>query len=152
MKNYQVSKINALVLRGLIAEDQELFLNRLNVLISRMDDRILPQLAEGVVVAVKVADEAKAIEYLQNLNKSNSWEIAEITSLTPELDGRIRVSYRYLGRVRWFKSQEDAERFAKGYSVPGVDKQDEEHQFESRYSSTSSDSVSVQGWMDVEYL
>ena len=61
-KNQFSSKINQLVLRGLLAENQELFLQRLDVILSRNNSTLLSQLAEGVILNVKVADNEAAIE------------------------------------------------------------------------------------------
>ena len=151
-KNNFSSKINQLVLRGLIAEDQELFLQRLDVILSRNNSSLLSQLAEGVILNVKVADNEAAIKYIQERNKCNDWEITEITRLEATADNRICVYYNYLGRTRWFTTQKDADRWSQGYSVSGVEKQDEEHQFMGRYSSNSSDTVDIQNWMEVEML
>ena len=151
-KNNFSSKINQLVLRGLLAEDQELFLQRLDVILSRNNSSLLGQLAEGVILNVKVSDNEAAIKYIQERNKCNDWEITEITRLEATADNRVCVYYNYLGRTRWFATQEQADRFAQGYSVSGVEKQDEEHQFMGRYSSYSSDTVDIQDWMEVEML
>lgn len=151
-KNNFSSKINQLVLRGLIAEDQELFLQRLDVILSRNNSSLLGQLAEGVILNVKVIDNEAAIKYIQERNKSNDWEITEITRLEATADNRVCVYYNYLGRIRWFATQKDADRWSQGYSVSGVEKQDEEHQFIGRYSSNSSDTMDIQDWMEVEML
>lgn len=151
MKNSYSSKINQLVLRGLLAEDSDLFLQRLDVILSRNDSSLLNQLAEGVILSVKVADNDAAIKNIQKLN-TNNWEITEITRLEVMEDGRIRVSYKYLGSTRWFTTKEQAERFAQGYSVSGSEKQDDEHPFMSRYASTSSDTLDIKDWMEVEML
>ena len=151
MKNSYSSKINQLVLRGLLAEDSDLFLQRLDVILSRNDSSLLNQLAEGVILSVKVADNDAAIKNIQKLN-TNNWEITEITRLEVMEDGRIRVSYKYLGSTRWFTTKEQAERFAQGYSVSGSEKQDDEHPFMSRYASTSSDTLDIKDWMEVKML
>ena len=67
-------------------------------------------------------------------------------------DNRVCVYYNYLGRTRWFTTQKDADRWSQGYSVSGVDNQDEEHQFMGRYSSNSSDITDIKDWMEVETL
>jgi formate dehydrogenase assembly factor FdhD len=151
-KNNFSSKINQLVLRGLLTEDQELFLQRLDVILSRNDETLLEQLAEGVILNVKVVDNEAAIKYVQERNKCNNWEITEITRLEVTADNRVRVYYNYLGKTRWFATQEQADRFAQGYSVSGSENQDEEHQFMGRYSSSSSDIVDIKDWMEVEML
>ena len=151
-KNNFSSKINQLVLRGLLAENQDLFLQRLDVIISRNDSSLLGQLAEGVILSVKVVDNEAAIKYVQERNKCNDWEITEITRLEVTADNRICVYYNYFSRTRWFTTQKDADRWSQGYSVSGIEKQDEEHQFMGRYSSSSSDTVDIQDWMEVEML
>lgn len=151
-KNNFSSKINQLVLRGLLAEDQELFLQRLDVILSRNGATLLEQLAEGVILNVKVVDNEAAIKYVQERNKCNNWEITEITRLEVTADNHVCVYYNYLGRTRWFATQEQADRFAQGYSVSGSESQDEEHQFMGRYSSNSSDTVDIKDWMEVEML
>lgn len=151
-KNNFSSKINQLVLRGLLAENQELFLQRFDVILSRNNSTILGQLAEGVILNVKVIDNEAAIKYIQERNKSNDWEITEITRLEATADNRVCVYYNYLGRIRWFATQKDADRWSQGYSVSGVEKQDEKHQFIGRYSSNSSDTMDIQDWMEVEML
>lgn len=151
-KNNFSSKINQLVLRGLLAEDSELFLQRLDTILSRNNSALLEQLAEGVILSVKVADNKAAIEHIERINKGNNWEITEITRLEVTEDNRVCVRYNYLGRTRWFTTKEDADRFARGYTVSGVENQDDDHQFMSRYSSTSSDIIDVQDWMEVEML
>lgn len=151
-KNNFSSKINQLVLRGLLAENQDLFLQRLDVILSRNDSSLLGQLAEGVILNAKVADNEAAIKYIQERNKGNNWEITEITRLEVTADNRVCVYYNYLGRTRWFATQDDADRWTQGYSVSNVEKQDEEHQFMARYPSNSSDTVDIQDWMIVEML
>lgn len=152
MKKNFSSKINQLVLRGLLAEDSDLFLQRLDVLLSRSNSSFLNQLAEGVILSVKVADNDAAIKNIQELNKCNKWKITEITQLDIMEDGRVRVSYKYLGSTRWFATEEQAERFSQGYSVSGSEKQDDEHPFMGRYASNSSDTVDIKDWMEVEML
>lgn len=146
------SKINQLVLRGLLAENQDLFFQRLDVILSRNDSSLLGQLADGVILSAKVVDNEAAINYIQERNKCNDWEITEITRLEATANNRICVYYNYLGRTRWFTTQKDADRWSQGYSVSGVENQDEEHQFMGRYSSGSSDTMDVQDWMEVEML
>lgn len=152
MKKNFSSKINQLVLRGLLAEDQELFLQRLDVILSRNNSSLLEQLAEGVIINAKVVNNEAAISYIQERNRCNGWEITEVTRLEVTADNRICVYYNYLGRTRWFTTQKDAERFAQGYSVSGIENQDEEHPFMGRYSSGSSDTIDVQDWMEIEKL
>lgn len=153
MKKNFSSKVNQLVLRGLLAENQDLFIQRLDVILSRNDSSLLGQLAEGIILDVKVADNEAAVKYIQERNKCNNWEITEITRLEPTADNRVCVYYNYLGKIRWFATQEQANRFAQGYSsVSGVENQDEEHQFMGRYSSNSSDTMNIQDWMVVEIL
>jgi len=151
-KNNFSSKINQLVLRGLLAEDQELFLQRLDVILSRNNSSLLEQLADGVILNVKISDNETAIKYIQERNKCNNWEITEITRLEVTADNHICVYYNYLGKIRWFATQEQVDRFAQGYSVSSVEKQDDEHQFIGRYSSSSSDTVDIKDWMEVEML
>jgi hypothetical protein len=151
-KNNFPSKINQLVLRGLLAEDQDLFLQRLDIILSRNNSSILEQLADGVILDVKIINNEAAIKYIQDRNRCNDWEIAEITRLEVTADNRICVYYKYLGRTRWFTTQEQADRFAQGYSVSGTDKQDEEHPFMGRYLSNSSDIVDIQDWMEIKML
>ena len=151
-KNNFSSKINQLVLRGLLAENQDLFLQRLDVILSRNGSSLLEQLAEGVILKVYVADNEAAIKYIQERNKCNDWEITEITRLEVTADNRVCVYYNYFGRIRWFSTQKDADRWSQGYSVSGIENQDEEHPFMGRYSSSSSDTIDVKDWMEVEML
>ena len=150
----KVSKINQLVLRGLLAENQELFLNRLSVIIDRGRDEVLKQLADGIVVDATINDENAALEYLTNRNSRNGWTVTEITNLNFGADpDRVTIQYRYTGATKWFTTQENADRYSRGYSEDGVKEMDENHQFKGTYSSTSSDSVSIsEKWLTVEML
>jgi hypothetical protein len=150
----KISKINQLVLRGLLAEDQELFLNRLSVIIERGCDEVLKQLADGVVIDATINDGKAALEYLTNCNSRNGWTILEITgiSLTNDPD-RVSIKYKYSSGVKWFSTQEKADRYSRGYSEDGVKEMNEEHQFKGMYTSSSSDSVSIsEKWLTVEIL
>lgn len=150
----KVSKINQLVLRGLLAEDQELFLNRLSVIIDRGRDEVLKQLADGIVTDATINDEKAALEYLTNRNSRNGWTILEITGVSLVNDpDRVSVQYKYANAPKWFSTQEKADRYSRGYSEDGVKEMDEEHQFKGVYTSSSSDSVSIsEKWLDVEVL
>lgn len=150
----KISKINQLVLRGLLAEDQELFLNRLSVIIERGRDEVLKQLADGIITDATINDEKAALEYLNERRKSNGWTITEITGMSlgsdPDL---VSIQYKYANSPKWFSTQEKADRYSRGYSEEGVKEMDEEHQFKGVYTSSSSDNVSIsEKWLDVEVL
>jgi hypothetical protein len=151
----KISKINQLVLRGLLAEDEKLFLDRLAMIIDRGRQDVLQQLADGVITGVSITDNDAAISWLSDRNKGNGWTITEITGVEPTSDGdSVRISYKYSGKVRWFTNQEDADRYSRGYSSNNsVEVMDEEHQFKGQYSSSSSDSVRIdKDWLKVEML
>lgn len=150
----KISKINQLVLRGLLAEDQELFLNRLSVIIERGRDEVLKQLADGIITDATINDEKAALEYLNERRKSNGWTITEITGMSLGNDpDRVSIQYKYANSPKWFSTQEKADRYSRGYSEDGVKEMDEEHQFKGVYISTSSDNVSIsEKWLDVEVL
>lgn len=154
MKNVNISKINQLVIRGLIAEDQELFLNRLALIVDRYSRELLEQLADGIVISVRITDENAAKAWVTDRNKSNHWEISEILSVEPTSDpNNVRINYRYVRPSKWFTTQEKADRYSRGYSEDGVNEMDEEHQYEGKYSSTSSDSCRIdKEWLEVEKL
>lgn len=153
-KNINVSKINQLVLRGLIAEDQELFLNRLGIIIDRSNRELLEQLADGIIVSAHVTDVEAAKAWIAERNKSNNWTITEITSVEPISDPTsVRINYRYTRPSKWFTTQEKANRYSCGYSEDGVAQMDEEHQYEGKYSSTSNDSCRIdKEWLEIEKL
>ena len=146
------SKINQLVLRGLLAEDQELFLNRL-AFITNNNRELLEQLADGVVVGVSIKDESAAIAWLNDRYKSNGWTIDSV-SVTPAGGRDVRIEYKYTGKTKWFATQEDADRYSRGYSSNNsVEAMDEEHQFQGAYHSSSSDCIRVdKDWLEVEML
>ena len=151
----KISKISQLVLRGLLAEDEKLFLDRLAAVIDRDRQDVLQQLANGVVIGVSITDNNAAILWLNDRNKSNGWTITEITGVEPTPDGdSVRISYKYNGKVRWFTNQEDADRYSRGYSSNNsVEEMDEEHQFKGQYNSSSSDNVRIdKDWLKVEIL
>lgn len=150
MKNVS-SKINQLVLSGLLAEDQKLFINRLSLLISRGNSEILEQLANGVVTSVSISDMEGALDWVKTRNKE--WDILEVTSVEPTSDPScVRVSYKYL-RTKWFPTSEKADRFSRGYCEDGVSESDESHQFKGTYKSSSSDNASIDNdWLKVEIL
>lgn len=150
----KISKINQLVLRGLLAEDQELFLNRLSIIIERGRDEVLKQLADGIVTDATINDEKAALEYLNEHRKGNGWTITEITGLSLGSDpDRVSVQYKYANAPKWFSTQEKADRYSRGYSEDGVKEMDEEHQFKGVYTSSNSDNVSIsEKWLDVEVL
>jgi hypothetical protein len=151
----KISKINQLVLRGLLAEDEKLFLDRLAMIIDRGRQDVLQQIADGVITGVSIIDNDAAISWLSDRNKGNGWTITEITGIEPTSDGdSVRISYKYSGKVRWFTNQEDADRYSRGYSSNNsVEVMDEEHQFKGQYSSSSSDSVRIdKDWLKVEML
>ena len=146
------SKINQLVLRGLLAEDQELFLNRL-AFITNDNRELLEQLADGVIIGVSIKDESAAIAWLNDRYKSNGWTIDSV-SVTPAGGRDVRIEYKYTGKTKWFATQEDADRYSRGYSSNNsVEAMDEEHQFQGAYHSSSSDCIRVdKDWLEVEML
>ena len=151
----KISKISQLVLRGLLAEDEKLFLDRLATIIDRGRQDVLQQLADGVITGVSIVDSDAAILWLSDHNKGNGWTITEITGVEPTSDGNsVRISYKYSSKVRWFTNQEDADRYSRGYSSNNsVEAMDEEHQFKGQYNSSSSDSVRIdKDWLKVEML
>lgn len=150
----KISKISQLVLRGLLAEDEKLFLDRLAMIIDRGRQDVLEQLADGVVIDATINDGKAALEYLTNRNSRNGWTILEITGISFTNDpDRVSVQYKYANSPKWFSTQEKADRYSRGYSEDGVKEMDEEHQFKGVYTSSSSDSVSIsEKWLDVEVL
>jgi hypothetical protein len=151
----KISKISQLVLRGLLAEDEKLFLDRLAMIIDRGRQDVLQQLADGVITGVSIIDNDAAILWLNDRNKGNGWTITEITDVEPTSDGdSVRISYKYTSKVRWFSNKEDADRYSRGYSSNNsVEEMDEEHQFKGQYNSSSSDSVRIdKDWLKVETL
>ena len=155
MKKILISKISQLVLRGLLAEDEKLFLDRLAMIIDRGRQDVLQQLADGVITGVSIVDNDAAILWLSDRNKGNGWTVTEITGVEPTSDGEsVRISYKYTGKVRWFTNQEDADRYSRGYSSNNsVEAMDEEHQFQGAYHSSSSDCIRVdKDWLEVEML
>jgi len=146
------SKINQLVLRGLLAEDQELFLNRL-AFITNNNRELLEQLADGVVVGVSIKDEAAAIAWLNDRYKGNGWTIDSV-SVTPAGGQDVRIEYKYTGKTKWFTTQEDADRYSRGYSPSdSSNEMDEKHQFQGTYHSNSSDCIRAdKDWLEVEML
>ena len=153
-KNINVSKINQLVIRGLIAEDQELFLNRLALIVDRSSRELLEQLADGIIISARVTDVEAAKAWIMDRNKGNKWTIDEILSVEPVSDPDcVRINYRYTRPSKWFTTEEKADRYSRGYSEDGVAQMDEEHQFEGKYSSTSNDTCRVdKEWIEVEKL
>lgn len=153
-KNINVSKINQLVIRGLIAEDQELFLNRLGIIIDRSSRELLEQLADGIIISARVTNEDAAKTWIMERNKSNNWTITEIISVEPISDPNcVRINYRYARPSKWFTTKEKADRYSCGYSEDGVAQMDEEHQYEGKYSSTSNDTCRIdKDWLEVEML
>ena len=149
----KISKINQLVLRGLLAEDQELFLNRLSFIIESGRDEILKQLADGVVVGVSIKDETAAINWLNDRYKNNGWTIDSV-SVVPAGGQDVRIEYKYTGKTKWFASQEDADRYSRGYSPSdSSNEMDEKHQFQGTYHSSSSDCIrGDKDWLEVEML
>ena len=154
MKKSNVSKINQLVLRGLIAEDQELFLNRLGLIIDRSSREMLEQLAEGIIISARITDVEAAKAWIAGQNRGNNWTITEIVSVEPTSDPRcVRVNYKYTRQSKWFATKEKADRYSCGYSEDGVNEMDEQHQYEGKYSSTSSDTCCIDNdWIEVEKL
>ena len=153
-KNVNVSKINQLVIRGLIAEDQELFLNRLGLIIDRSSRELLEQLAEGIIISARITDMEAAKAWITDRNKGNNWTITEILSVEPTSDPKdVRINYRYVRPSKWFTTQERADRYSRGYSEDGVNEMDEEHQYEGKYSSTSNNSCCIdKEWLEIEKL
>jgi hypothetical protein len=151
----KISKISQLVLRGLLAEDEKLFLDCLAMIIDRGRQDVLQQLADGVITGVSIIDNDAAILWLNDRNKGNGWTITEITDVEPTSDGdSVRISYKYAGKIKWFSNQEDADRYSRGYSSNNsVEAMDEEHQFKGQYNSSSSDSIRIdKDWLKVEML
>lgn len=149
----KISKINQLVLRGLLAEDQELFLNRLSFIIESGRDEILKQLADGVVVGVSIKDETAAINWLNDRYKNNGWTIDSV-SVVPAGGQDVRIEYKYTGKTKWFTTQEDADRYSRGYSPnDSSNEMNEKHQFQGTYHSSSSDCIrGDKDWLEVEML
>lgn len=153
-KNVSISKINQLVIRGLIAEDQELFLNRLSLILERSSRELLEQLADGIIINARVTDMEAAKAWITERNKSNNLIITEIISVEPTSDtNSVRINYRYTRPSKWFATQDKADRYSRGYSEDGVAQMDEEHQYEGKYSSTSSESCCIdKEWLEIEKL
>ena len=153
-KNVNISKINQLVIRGLIAEDQELFLNRLGIIIDRSSRELLEQLAEGIIISARITDVEAAKAWIADRNKSNNWTITEILSVEPTSDpNEVRINYKYVRPSKWFATEEKADRYSRGYSEDGVSQMDEEHQYEGKYSSTSNDTCRIdKKWLEIEKL
>lgn len=153
-KNQQISKINQLVLRGLLAENQELFLNRLGLIIDRSNRELLEQLAEGIIISAHITDIEAARTWLTNQNRSNNWIITEILSVEPTSDPDcVRINYKYMRPSKWFATKEKADRYSRGYSEDGVNELDEEHQYEGSYCSTSNDTCRIdKDWLEIEVL
>lgn len=149
-----ISKINQLVIRGLIAENQELFLNRLGVIIDRSSRELLEQLAEGIIISAHITDEKAAKAWITDQNKGNGWTITEIISVEPTSDSNnVRINYKYTRPSKWFTTEEKANSYSRGYSEDGVNKMDEEHQYEGKYSSTSNDTCRIdKEWLEIEKL
>ena len=149
----KISKINQLVLRGLLAEDEKLFLDRLAVIIDRGREDVLQQLADGVVVGVSIKDEAAAIAWLNDRYKNNGWTIDSV-SVTPASGQDVRIEYKYTGKTKWFVTQEDADRYSRGYSPnDSSNEMDEKHQFQGTYHSSSSDCIcGDKDWLELEIL
>lgn len=154
MKKSSVSKINQLVLRGLIAEDQDLFLNRLGLIIERSNCEILEQLAEGIIISVRITDMEAAKTWIAGQNRGNNRTPTDITSVEPTSDpNSVRINYKYTRPSKWFTTKEKADLYSRGYSEDGVAEMDEEHQYEGIYSSTSSDTCCVdKEWLEIERL
>lgn len=153
-KSVNISKINQLVIRGLIAEDQELFLNRLGLIIERSSRELLEQLADGIIISARVTDVEAAKAWLTSQNRSNNWVITEVFSVEPTSDPNcVRINYKYVRPSKWFATKEKADRYSRGYSEDGVNEKDEEHQYEGNYCSTSSDTCRIdKEWIEVEKL
>ena len=153
-KNINVSKINQLVIRGLIAEDQELFLNRLALIVDRYSRELLEQLADGIIISAHITDVEAAKAWIVDRNKSSNWTIDEILSVEPTSDPNcVRINYRYTRPSKWFTTEEKADRYSRGYSEDGVAQMDEEHQYEGKYSSTSNESCRIdKEWLEIEKL
>lgn len=154
MKKSNVSKINQLVLRGLIAEDQDLFLNRLSLIIDRSNREMLEQLAEGIIISVRITDMEAAKTWIAGQNRGNNWTTTDITSVEPTSDPNfVRINYKYTRPSKWFTTKEKADRYSRGYSEDGVTEMDEQHQYEGSYCSTSSDTCGVdKEWLEIEKL
>ena len=149
----KISKINQLVLRGLLAEDQEKFLTRLALLTQRGNADLLTQLADGIIVDVHITDEEAAKAWLTERYKSNGWTITSVTAECCNDADHVRICYTYEGRTKWFATQEKADRYSRGYSEDGVAEMDETHQFKGTYKSSSNDTVSSdKKWLEVEIL
>ena len=156
MKNSSNSgnKINQLVIRGLMAEDQEMFINRLSVIIARGREDVLKQLAEGIIVSIKIVDEEAAKNWAKKRYGSGSDEyIINTISVEPSSDGLCAyIRYAYT-RTKWFATQEKADRFSRGYSEEGTKEMDETHQFKGVYDSSTSDTTSWdKDWLETEIL
>lgn len=153
-KNINISKINQLVIRGLLAEDQELFLNRLGVIIDRSSRELLEQLADGIIISARITDMEAAKAWITDRNKGNNWIIDEILSVEPTSDSNnVRINYRYTRPSKWFTTEKEADRYSRGYSEDGVSQKDEEHQYEGKYSSTSNDTCRIdKEWLEIEKL
>jgi hypothetical protein len=153
-KNINVSKINQLVIRGLIAEDQELFLNRLGIIIDRSSRELLEQLADGIIISARITDAEAAKAWIAGQNRGNNWTITEIISVEPISDPNcVRINYRYKRPSKWFATEEKADRYSRGYSEDGVNEMDEQHQYEGSCSFTSNDTCRIdKEWLEVEML
>lgn len=147
----KISKVNQLVLRGLLDENKDLFINRLSTIMSFKGMDIIELLAEGLIVDCWITDEDEAIKALTALNRDRNWSFSNLT-IEPYEGCKVKVKYTYHS-TKYFATQSSAEKYSKGYSESGVTKKDEEHPFEGIYTSTSSDTFdSDKSWIEVEIL
>ena len=148
----KVSKINQLVLRGLLTECPETLINRMAI-VCEINPNILELLAEGVIVSACITDEAAAKAAVMELNASRGWDDISDLKAAPYEGRRVRIKYSVL-KVRFFETEEKASRFERGYAEEGgVKNPDETHTFKGVYKSTASDTFDAdQDWLVVEML
>lgn len=125
--------VSEFVIKGLMAENLELFEKRITLIADRFD--FLDELVNGVPVCVELVDPQEVKEFLA----SKGCNVIEVKDVELDWDRnstpKIRVRYT-VERTRYYKSEEDLEKVKSGRYVSDWQSQADDTY---KYSNTTAD-------------
>lgn len=144
-------RISAYVVKGVFAENGELAMERVAMLLQK--DNLLNLFANGVPVAAKIADMEGLLEHC----KKNDRDIIEVTGVYVDQSSfNFYVKTREISGTRYWKSLEEANEYSKSgnsYGRDCKDRPDETYCFKGQYITTRSRCFDgIDEFLDIEYV
>lgn len=143
-------RISAYVVKGVFAENGELAMERVALLLQK--DNLLDLFANGVPVAVQIIDK----EGLTEVCKGKDRDTVEVISAYVGSDFRVYLKVRERCASRFWKTQKEADEYAVSGNSYGKDcKSDrtDEYQFEGVYLCIRDRQYDgIEEFLDIEYV